>query len=287
MRFGRVLFAVLGTLCFGLVVAEQSTVDTLRIVNSSGRPGDTLAIPVSLVNTFDVSAASFRIVFDARVVEPIGIHTEETRVAGIYNKFGERFDEDEGWLYWFGLNFDSPNDHYISAGSGVIANFICRIKADAPVGVHTNVHLEDGVTDGQLNALSDRRGNMVLPVLDGGMVQIVAVGIEDRVSPIDELPLHFSVRINPSPFSDETAIYYAIPGGSSLGREVLDVSLRIYDINGRLVRSLLNEDKEPGYYTAKWDGRGDSGEELPSGVYFLKTTIGEEYSRIGKLVIVR
>jgi hypothetical protein len=256
-------------------------------VNSSGGPGDTVAIPVSLVNTFDVSAASFRIVFDASVIEPIGIRTEQTRVAGIYNKFGERFDGDEGWLYWFGLNFDNPNEHYIPAGSGVIAHFICRIKAGASVGVHTNIYLEDGASEGQLNALSDRRGNMILPVVDGGMVQVVAVAVEDRISPIDELPLRFAVRIHPSPFFDETAIQYAIPGGGSLETETLDVSLRIYDINGRLVRSLLNEDKEPGYYTVRWDGRGDSGEELPSGVYFLKTTIGDAYSRIGKLVIVK
>lgn len=288
MRDKRVLCAVLGAiLCSGLAQAQQSTVDTLRIVDSSGGPGDMVAVPVLLVNTFDVSAVSFRIVYDANLIEPIRIDTAGTRVAGIYNRFGDQIDEDVGWLYWFGLNFDDPNEYYIPKGSGVIANFVCKIKTDAPVGVHTNVQLEDGVTAGHLNALSDRVGNMVLPVLDGGMIQVVFTSVEDEVGPIHEMPLHFSVKISPSPFSGETTIHYAIPGGIGSQREALDVCLKIYDINGRLVRSLLSEDREPGYYTVKWDGRGDSGEELSSGIYFLKTTVGDVHSRIGKLVLVR
>jgi flagellar hook assembly protein FlgD len=41
-------------------------------------------------------------------------------------------------------------------------------------------------------------------------------------------------------------------------------------MRGRHVRVLVDEEKEPGSYAAVWDGRGDSGEPVPAGVYFYR-----------------
>jgi hypothetical protein len=270
----------------GLVEAQKSELDTLRIVASSGSPGETIAVPIWLVNTFDVSAVSFRITYDPRIIEPVGVDAEGGRVKGIYNKFGERFDGDEGWLYWFGLNFDSPSQNYIESGSGASVSFICKVKAEAPVGTQTRIEFEDGEA-GQLNALSDRSGKMIVPVLSGGSVQVLSKSGEDRISGGQRLPLNYGLRVSPSPFSDEAVIHYALPGSGSSDRSPLDLSLKIFDINGRMVRDLLSEPSEPGYHMTKWDGRGNSGNELPAGVYFLKMVVRGEHRRIAKLVLVR
>jgi flagellar hook assembly protein FlgD len=65
----------------------------------------------------------------------------------------------------------------------------------------------------------------------------------------------------PNPFNPATEIKFAVAGP---GRVVL----RIYDIVGRPVRTLLDDTKERGYHAVVWDGRDDSGRPVASGVYF-------------------
>ncbi len=52
------------------------------------------------------------------------------------------------------------------------------------------------------------------------------------------------------------------------GRGELD----IFDINGRLVKSLMHGDMNAGRHTVQWDATANSGESVPSGVYFYKLT---------------
>jgi len=53
-----------------------------------------------------------------------------------------------------------------------------------------------------------------------------------------------------------------------------DVSLRIYDVQNRPVRTLLEHRLPPGRYAIFWDGRADNGQVVPSGVYFYKLALG-------------
>jgi len=48
------------------------------------------------------------------------------------------------------------------------------------------------------------------------------------------------------------------------------VALRVYDVNGALVRTLVNEDRPAGAYTVQWNGRNDAGDPASSGVYFYR-----------------
>ena len=64
----------------------------------------------------------------------------------------------------------------------------------------------------------------------------------------------------PNPFNTETNIRYQLP-------EASHVSLKIYNMNGQIVRTLVNEDKNPGCYKITWDGRNKIGIRIASGVY--------------------
>jgi polyhydroxybutyrate depolymerase len=80
------------------------------------------------------------------------------------------------------------------------------------------------------------------------------------------LPKVFALEQNyPNPFNPSTTIQFAIPVGT-YGR----TSLRVYDVLGREVATLVNEMKQPGTYTVQWDARG-----LASGVYICRLTVGE------------
>jgi len=69
----------------------------------------------------------------------------------------------------------------------------------------------------------------------------------------------------PNPFNPSTTIQYSI---STSGH----VSLRVYDVAGRVVRTLVDESQTPreGGYRSTWDGRSDAGHMVPSGIYFYR-----------------
>jgi flagellar hook assembly protein FlgD len=64
------------------------------------------------------------------------------------------------------------------------------------------------------------------------------------------------------------------------------VTVKIYDVAGRLVRTLVNEVKDAGAYAAVWDGRNNGGAAVASGIYFYKMeTAG--FNATKKLVMLR
>lgn len=65
------------------------------------------------------------------------------------------------------------------------------------------------------------------------------------------------------------------------------VELRIYDLLGREVKTLLNEALPPGDYVVTWDGRNDKGEEAASGVYLYRLRVGQGFVQSRKMVLVR
>ena len=71
---------------------------------------------------------------------------------------------------------------------------------------------------------------------------------------------------NPSPSSK---LEFTVP---KAGR----VSLRLYDAQGRLVRTLVDQDAAPGSFTARWDGRAADGSQVARGIYFARFTAGGE-----------
>jgi len=59
----------------------------------------------------------------------------------------------------------------------------------------------------------------------------------------------------PNPFTLSTAIAYTVP-------RVAHVELRVYDVTGRVVRTLVDDRQEPDDYTVRWNGRMADGREL-------------------------
>jgi flagellar hook assembly protein FlgD len=53
------------------------------------------------------------------------------------------------------------------------------------------------------------------------------------------------------------------------------VDISIYDLRGRLIRTLVDEEKPPGTYQVHWNGRDDMGTKVPSGVYLYRITAGD------------
>jgi hypothetical protein len=73
---------------------------------------------------------------------------------------------------------------------------------------------------------------------------------------------------NPNPFTERTTVSYAVGGSSER------VTLSIYNVAGRLVRSLVDRVQPTGVYEVSWDGRDQEGARVARGVYFLRALIG-------------
>ncbi len=83
-------------------------------------------------------------------------------------------------------------------------------------------------------------------------------------------PDQFAMEQNyPNPFNPDTKIVYSLPEKSS-------VVLKIYNILGKEVRTLINEEKQPGIYEATWNGKDEVGRMLSSGLYFYKITADDK-----------
>jgi hypothetical protein len=90
----------------------------------------------------------------------------------------------------------------------------------------------------------------------------------------------FALRQNyPNPFNPHTTIRFSLPAASA-------VTLRVYDVAGRHVRTLVSRDLKAGPYAFDWDGTDHRGEHAASGVYFYRLTAGAD-TATRKMVLVR
>ncbi len=102
-------------------------------------------------------------------------------------------------------------------------------------------------------------------------------GIKGRLR---EFPSKFLLYQNlPNPFIHQTLIQYVVP-------KTTWVSLKVYDVSGRLVRTLVNRVLRPGIYRLYWRGEDDSGRRCASGVYFLRMST-KDYKKTRKMVMLK
>lgn len=94
------------------------------------------------------------------------------------------------------------------------------------------------------------------------------------------VPSSFSLKQNfPNPFNPSTTIRFEIPAESQ-------VAIRIYDLQGQLIRTLLNETIKPGIYDVDWNGKNEDGINVTNGLYFIEMTSGG-YHHVTKALLIK
>jgi len=112
------------------------------------------------------------------------------------------------------------------------------------------------------------------------------------VSNDQDIPTSYALGQNyPNPFNPTTTIKYQIPTHSGQvvgsGFSLRNVTLKIYDILGNKIVSLVNQQQEPGYYEVHFDAS-----DLTSGIYFYRLQIyptgrGESFVQSRKMILLR
>ncbi len=94
------------------------------------------------------------------------------------------------------------------------------------------------------------------------------------------IPAGFTLHQNyPNPFNPTTKIEFSLP-------RTAHVTLDVYNIAGRRVKKLVDEELPSGHWSVVWDGDDESGAEVASGVYFYRIRTSE-YTQTKKMVVIR
>ncbi|MCK4352624.1 S8 family serine peptidase [candidate division WOR-3 bacterium] len=102
------------------------------------------------------------------------------------------------------------------------------------------------------------------------------VGIEEAT----DIPKTFALSQSyPNPFTQRTVIRYTCSCPC-------EVSLKIYDLTGRLVTTLVNERQQPGHYNVVWNGKNKRGEKVVCGLYFYRLEAGS-FVQTKKMLLIR
>ena len=120
------------------------------------------------------------------------------------------------------------------------------------------------------------------------------VGVEELMGHQLQVTSHQLHQNTPNPFTAATRVQFSVPSG--YGDQ--HASLRIYDLSGRLIRTLFDEtlttDHLPLTTAVSWDGRDESGNLVAGGIYLYRLSVGdpvlsgaEVFNSTRKLVVVR
>lgn len=136
-------------------------------------------------------------------------------------------------------------------------------------------------TEFGIAALTDHEIDAVVAFLGTLSDGYVQTGRKDPGRPRQELadgaPTLLSV--SPNPFNPSTRIDYTVNAPAA-------VRVGVYDVAGRLVRSLVDEDLPAGVHAATWDGRDVHGAPVASGIYFIRLDTGSA-TLVRKAVLAR
>lgn len=137
--------------------------------------------------------------------------------------------------------------------------------------------------DDLFNLLGNVPNNTVVTLVMTANTTLAAGGLPIRAEAPVKIKNSNTVAVSafaaPNPFNPATSVKYSLRKGG-------EVSVRIFSLDGRLVKTLVEGPATAGTHEVLWDGRDNGGNSVRSGMYFVKTTSGGE-SAIFKLSLLK
>ncbi len=211
---------------------------------------------------------------------------------------GMEFDPTTGIL-WGGNGSTAPDDgvYTIDVTTGaatLVGNFGLNHNAPAILFDQTgNLYgaIGGGAEPNQLISIDKTTG---AGTIIGDIGFLAVAGMSTRVNrtvlgvkpPIPGLPENFNLTQNyPNPFNPSTLIQYALPDQSA-------VSLKIYNLLGQEVATLVDDTRPAGFHAVRWNGTNQSGHTVASGLYFYRmearsTSSTNAFTDLKKMLLVK
>lgn len=171
-------------------------------------------------------------------------------------------------------HWDNPTQYTYSGGTSLS----CPLAAGVAALV---LHAKPSATPGEIIAILKGTASRA-----HAPDNLYGWGVLDALKAIGTVvPTDFALLQNyPNPFNPSTTLRYRVP-------EAAHVTIKVFDLIGREVRTLLNESVPRAIRTVEWDGTTSNGTRAASGVYFGRMTAttpsGRKFSGTVKMVLVR
>ena len=148
-------------------------------------------------------------------------------------------------------------------------------------GNHANSYLWQKVNNGEMPPgnnpdLNTNEINLIAQWIDEGALENPALEIYNNA----QIPKEYILNQNyPNPFNPVTTLRYDLP-------EQSDVTITIYNMLGRKVKTLVNPTQDAGFKSMIWDATNDYGKPVSAGVYLYQIQAGE-FVQTKKMVLLK
>ena len=270
LNWGRTHSSTIQSLQSTISLSKESTSDSaslqFRIVGEAN-PGEDFWVEIHAIDVTSLFGISFEVVYSPTTyVTPLSAEAGDW--VGNDVVFFPNIDTTAGKI---GIGISRKAGQGGVNGSGIVARILMRMSNSAIPGQDTTWLCLENV---QAN---DPEGNAI--PFDLSNVTCVPL-ITDMEAAEINIPTAFSLRPNyPNPFNPSTTIRYDLP-------ERAEVTIEIFDMLGRHVRTLIKQTQQPGHQSVIWDGRNEQGHEIASGVYIYRLRAGS-FTQSHKMLLLR
>jgi hypothetical protein len=231
---------------------------TLNLGNSRVLPGETVTLNVALSNATSLQAFGFNLNYDADKFEFVSAAAAENDL-----------------LKTGGAETPIFLSHVNEAGNLSIANAV--VEGSPVVG-------QGEVVSVTFRVLREFEEDSRFEIANGIVFDSKALAnpvVAQGSLEVQSTPTEFALLQNfPNPFNPETTIKYNLADGAN-------VQLRIYNVVGQVVRTLVSEQQGAGRYTVRWNGTDDRGIAVSSGIYFYQISAGNQFRDVRKLMLLK
>ena len=201
-----------------------------------------------------------------------GNNSSDKKLANQYNPGGIHEIENQVFIPWID---SEKSDLFLTEFHTGDSGFYKNI----PVKIGENVSSSDFISTTSL------RNKSVLVFVSGNQINLSMETFKKKIN-VNENKI--SINNFPNPFNPATKIKYEIPDGQT--GQVNFVTLKVYDISGKEVVTLVNENQSSGIYEVSFSST-NTGVNLPSGVYYAKIVaqngLSKTYTAVRKMILVK
>jgi hypothetical protein len=248
------------------ILASPASFDSVWVDHIDAAPGDKISVGVQAFNERNVakialalSYATDNLVLDS--VSFVGARSESAISKTVQTQ------PDFHTLYAV-MEF-SPSTP-LSPGTGTVARLHFTVDPDTPEGVIDIDSITVGINSRTRFWLTDADGGLTLePLFRAGSITVtIPTDVEDITDP-GGLPTDYQLAQNyPNPFNPTTNIELSLPRAGH-------VEVEVFNILGRRVSRLIDRELPAGVHRIVFNGKGDDGSSLATGVYFYRVTCGD------------
>ncbi len=181
---------------------------------------------------------------------------------------------DPAMLQFLGFNggstegFEKPVVNNSKTGSGKLV--FANANPHGAGGVVNILNVQFRISgNGQSNdnTVSLSFSAMAAAITFSDLLPYLNVNQENIAPAAEEIPAAYAIENFPNPFNPSTEIRYQLP-------EAVEVKITVYNVLGQEVQTLVRGRQEAGNYLVRWEGRNEQGQQVPSGMYFLRMKAG-------------